>query len=319
MTANVESMMYIENTPWHGLGKRLDKAANADEALKESGLNWDVRLGGVYGKHDGETFDIPRYQGVYRSSDQRCLGIVQGRYQPIQNRELFDFMDALVEVGGAHYHTAGSLNNGSRVWGLIRMPETIKVKADLTETYMLGMSAHDGTCPMKVLYTSIRVVCQNTMQMALKGANAGVSIRHTRTAVDRMIEAQKVLGRSQQYFDKFAEMAKFLSSKRMTVAELKTFVDQLFPQPQGQTEDDISTRLQTKRDNVIYLFDHGKGHDKAGVKGTAWAALNAVTEFADYAYGRKERTLEKKAESVIYGSSSLLKQRAVDTLLRLVA
>jgi phage/plasmid-like protein (TIGR03299 family) len=315
MTANVETMFYAGQTPWHGLGVALPTDCVAKDAIHHAGLDWNVTLEPLFDK-DGH--ELPRFKATTRSSDQKVLGVVQKRYTPIQNATLFKFADALVEVGKAHFHTAGSLAGGRRVWALAKLPKTIKVlKNDVTEQFLLVMTAHDGTCPTRVIFTPIRVVCQNTMMAALKGATHAVTVRHTSTAQNRLVEAMHVMGAAQAHFDVFGQLAAHLAAKRFSAAELKAFVVALFPTPAGKDEDTLSSQTQSKRDNVIYLFDHGKGHDR--IKGTAWAALNGAIEFADYAYGRKTRDAEQRAESVLYGAASILKQRAFDTIIKLAA
>lgn len=316
MTANVETMFYAGQTPWHKLGRALPDNLTADEAYVESGLDWSVNLKPLY---DEAHQPIERFKATVRSTDGRVLGVVQKRYMPVQNKELFVFADSLLKVGGAHYHTAGSLAGGRRVWVLAQLPTAVVVKVgknkDETACYLLVMTAHDGTLPVKVIFTPVRVVCQNTLNLAISQATNMVTVRHTTTAVERMKVAVETMKNAQEYFQNFSELAQHLASKKLNSKQLKEFVESLFPSPRG--EEDISTVLQNKRDNVVYLFEHGRGHDK--IKGTAWAALNGAIEFADYAYGRKTNSAEKRAESVLYGAAAYLKQRALTTILKVAA
>lgn len=310
--ANVETGMFAGVRPWHEFGTRLPLNIKADEAIVTAGLDWEV----VLKEFEVENQAVERYRATVRSSDKKVLGIVQERYTPIQNAEMFAFAESLVKIGGAHYHTAGALDGGRRVWILLELNDVIKVgKGDITKKYLLLTGSHDRTASFRCLFTPIRVVCQNTLNAALRGSAMGVSIRHTTTAVDRMKLATATLGAAQKDFDVFSQFTAHLATKKFDSKMLKTFVEQVFPS--DKDEDEIPTQLQTKRDNVIYLFDHGKGHDK--IKGTAWAALNAVVEFADYAYGRKGATAEKRAASVLYGSAALLKQDATDIMQKLAA
>ena len=163
MSANVESMFSVREKPWHGLGTIIQEACTSKEALHLAGLDWEVKQEPVVykGTKTGHQFNI-------RSSDDTVLGVVGGRYKPVQNADAFAFTDELIG-GDVRYETAGSLANGKRVWMLAKMPDT-KILDDVVEPYLCLTNGHDGFSSMKVCMTPVRVVCQNTLNMALKGA-----------------------------------------------------------------------------------------------------------------------------------------------------
>ena len=192
MSANVESMFSVREVPWHGLGTIIQEAPDSEAALKLAGLDWSVKQVPVLyeGQKTGHQFNV-------RESDNRVLGVVGGRYKPVQNAEAFAFTDELVG-GDVRYETAGSLADGKRVWMLAKMPDT-RVLDDIVEPYLCLTNGHDGFSSLKVCMTPVRVVCQNTLNMALKGAKRTWTVRHSGNINAKMEEAQQTLGLAQNY------------------------------------------------------------------------------------------------------------------------
>lgn len=166
MAANVESMFYVRETPWHGLGTRVSEAPDSQRALIVAGLNWNVVQEPVY---TGEDERIEGYKVNVRDTDRKVLGVVSDRYKIVQNREAFAFTDELLGEG-VRYETAGSLQNGRKVWMLARMPHEYIISGERISPYMVFFNSHDGSGAIKVALTPIRVVCQNTLNLALSTA-----------------------------------------------------------------------------------------------------------------------------------------------------
>jgi phage/plasmid-like protein (TIGR03299 family) len=188
------AMMYCGEPPWHGLGTRLDAPATAEEAINAAGLNYEVRLTPL-ATADG--LDVPQRKAVVRYDTQEVLGVVGNDYVPVQNREAFGFLDAVVAGGGLRYHTAGGLGRGERVWMLAKLPEQIRVKNsdDLVDQFLLLSNAHNGTAALRTFFTPIRVVCANTLAVAhRRGEGQGISIRHEGNLTAKIKEAQQLLG-----------------------------------------------------------------------------------------------------------------------------
>lgn len=167
MSANVESMFYVRQAPWHGLGNRVEHAPNSEEALEKAELDWKVIQTSI---RTEDQMEIPGYKANIRESDQRVLGVVTDRYRIVQNSEAFSWTDELLGEG-VRYETAGSLQNGKKVWLLAKLPRIYNVTGDNVSPYLVFSNSHDGRGAIKVAMTPIRVVCQNTLNLALNNAH----------------------------------------------------------------------------------------------------------------------------------------------------
>src|ERR1700733_3004849 len=180
MPANIQSLMYVKEKPWHGLGTRLEKAATSTEAIKAAGLDWQVEKQPVFLKNGINA--ISRRHAVVRRDNGHPLGIVGERYVPLQNNDAFRFFDAVVGLKEAVYHTAGALGQGEIIWILAKLNGVIRVVGDdITEKYLQLTNRHDGGGSVQILWTPIRVVCQNTLNIALQESQSSLhtSLRHT--------------------------------------------------------------------------------------------------------------------------------------------
>ena len=164
MSANVETMFYVRNVPWHGLGTRVMEAPASSEALKLAGLDWKVLQEPVY-TENGEL--IRGYKANVRDTDRKVLGVVTDRYKVVQNQDAFAFTDALLGQG-VRYETAGSLMGGKKVWLLAHMPREYIISGERISPYLVFSNTHDGSGAVKVAVTPIRVVCSNTLNLALR-------------------------------------------------------------------------------------------------------------------------------------------------------
>jgi phage/plasmid-like protein (TIGR03299 family) len=324
MSAEVESMMYTEALPWHGLGEYVgDTPLLAEEAIVAAGLDWQVEKCPAFaavtvGTEEKEVLAEDHFLNV-RTSDFKVLGAVQSRYQILQNSEAFEFMD---RVTGAdklvRYHTAGSLQEGKHIWLLASITGlTIEpVPGDVTEPYILLVNGHDGRMSLKALFTSVRVVCQNTLNMALSSSKKGITIRHTGKMKDKIHAAREVLGFARKEFELYGELSSTLASKKMGDKVFDDFLDQLVPLPKGDT----NGRKIAVREKLTELFVSGPGTEIPGVRGTAWGALQAVTDFTGHhrstrGAGKDEaKQREKRLEAVWFGSGNDLNQRALKIL-----
>lgn len=173
MAANVESMFYVRQAPWHGLGVRVEAAPSSEEALRLSGLDWQVVQQPIMTTGD---IPIPGYKANLRDTDHQVLGVVTDRYRVVQNAEAFAFTDALLGEG-VKYETAGSLQNGRKIWLLAKLPDKYIIEGDQVEPYLVFSNSHDGSGSIKVAMTPVRVVCQNTLNLALASAKRVWSMR----------------------------------------------------------------------------------------------------------------------------------------------
>lgn len=186
MAANVESMFYVRETPWHGLGTKVQEAPTSKDALILAGLDWHVVQEPVY---TGQNELVQGYKANVRDSDRKVLGVVTDRYKIVQNEEAFSFTDALLGEG-VRYETAGSLQGGRSVWLLAHLPHEYIISGERISPYLLFSNTHDGSGAVKVAITPIRVVCCNTLNLALQTAKRSWSMNHTGNVKDKMEEAK---------------------------------------------------------------------------------------------------------------------------------
>ena len=212
MAANVESMFYTRKAPWHGLGVRVEEAPESKEALIQAGLDWKVEQTDVYAA-SGER--ILGYKANIRDIDRSVLGIVGDRYKIVQNEEAFAFTDGLLGEG-VKYETAGSLAGGKIVWMLAKIPEKYIISGDAIEPYLVFCNSHDGSGAIRVAMTPVRVVCQNTLNLALKGASRVWSARHTENVMSRMDEARETLQLANAYMSQLGRSINELQAKKLT-------------------------------------------------------------------------------------------------------
>ena len=320
-------MFYVGEKPWHGLGTELEQPATASEAIQAASLDWQVELEPLYLKQQGVIGgyqEVPEKQGVVRQDSRDVLGIVTERYEPIQNQEAFSFMDAVIGLGQAVYETAGALGKGEKVWLLAKLPGEMRIASneeDRIEKYLLLTNFHDGMHSLRVFWTTVRVVCQNTLTLAFSNGKAvkeGVAIRHTGEIKDKVAEAQRVLGLSVKYYDELSEAFNRLAARQVNSAEVKAYFEAIVPDNRKARR---NTRTQNIRRELQELFVSGRGNDLPGVRGTGWALLNAVTQYTTHrkSRGRTEREQqENRLNSLFYGSSAELNVRAFNQALELL-
>ena len=211
MAANIETMFYTRTAPWHGLGTKVDEALTSKDALIYAGLDWQVLQEPVY-TSAGEL--VSGYKVNVRDTDRNILGIVSDRYKIVQNEEAFSFTDALLGEG-VKYETAGSIANGKIVWMLARMPQRYIISGDAIEPYLVFSNTHDGSGAIRVAMTPIRVVCQNTLNLALRGAQRSWSARHTSNVLNRLDEARETLQLADKYMNRLGKAIDELNQKKL--------------------------------------------------------------------------------------------------------
>lgn len=310
------------DTPWHGLGQSADGLMTITEALEMAHLDWEVQKRPLYTlADDGYTpLRVPDTFGVFRPDTDGALvpltrkGKSVGRvWTPLQNVDAFSFLDDLVQDQEAKIEVAGALGNGEKVWILARMPESITIEGkDEVHQYLLISNTHDGTGSVKILETPIRVVCQNTLTMALRGSNQGVghNIRHTGKMMDRVDQARKAMGLANKNFYEWGEMAAELYNTEMSEKDMNLFfIDTL-----GIKRDEEG-KIHTRGMNILNQAHEllSSPTNNVGVMdGSVWQAYNVVTELVDH----KLTTLKdgkksvKRQESALFGEHSRKKQKA---------
>jgi phage/plasmid-like protein (TIGR03299 family) len=311
MPAEVETMMFAGQTPWHGLGTFVgDQDVTSEVAIKAAGLDWEVELkeiGALMGQ--AHPLAIPGYKACVRKSDGKVLGVNGDRFRPHQPKESFDFLDCLVKDGLMKYHTAGALFGGSKIWILAKLPKDIVILngKDVTQQYLLLSDAFDGTGTLKAFFTGVRVVCANTHRLAMKGFNAvdGMSIRHTQKLQSKVEDARKLFGLATEYFDSFGRKIEEMAQTPFKTDQMVSVAKGLLP---AKDESEVPTRTKNNRETLMGLWENGKGI--ADIRGTAYAAFNAVTEYVDHNRGSRETensAAENRLNSIWFGQGNALK------------
>lgn len=304
------AMMYTGEVPWHKLGTKLDQPATAREAIEAAGLNYRVDLKSL-NTEDGTA--VAQRKGVVRTDSGTVLGVVGNSYVPVQNYQAFGFLDAVVAEGGLRYHTAGALGNGERIWMLAKLPSQIRVKGseDIVDKFLLLSNTHDGTTALRVYFTPIRVVCQNTLNMAEgMSVGQGIAIMHKGDLHAKIQQAQRVLGLAERFYDDAEGMIDILSHHTPTLEQLRSYFEALYPDP----VDGDNARAKKVRENLARIFETGIGLDIPEIKGTSWAAYNAVTEWVDhYRPARCANPLDRasrRLQSSWFGTGAKMKAKA---------
>ena len=308
------SMMYVGGVPWHGLGTALDRPATAEEAIQAARLDWQVRKLPLYASDGPESLlrlPVPDKYAVARENSLDVLGIVGSSYTPVQNQEAFAFFDPIVGKQAAIYHTAGALGKGERVWILAKLPDSIRVIGDdITDKYLLLTNSHDGTSALQVKFTPVRVVCQNTLTLAMGQGGAGIKISHHTDIHHRMKAAERMLGIVNHQYDELADTFREMVKVPMNHNRLERYLEFVYPDPKDRvpTESELEC-ISRDRSWSEYFFDQGAGNRLNGVSGTLWAAYNGVTEYLDH---RKIRqNADQRLTSTWFGEANRVKARAL--------
>lgn len=308
MPAEVESMMYVGQTPWHGLGVALENPPTAQQAIKAAGLNWRVEKRPLFtpktaNGDQNNLREVEGYSAVVRKDKNRVLGVVGRNWQPLQNREAFRFFDPFIEAGAAQYHTAGSLKGGQHVWVLAKLDaDPMQVaRNDTVERYLLLSNSHDGTAAINVRFTPIRVVCWNTLSMAEGNDSVPyLKIYHRGNVKQTMQRVQEVVNVTNQTFEATLKQYRFLAKRK--VQNIESFILDVLKWPEGEE------KKPQALPRIVELFEGGKGQENPAVRGSLWAAYNGITQWVDHERGRDGTRLE----AAWYGEGRRIKQRGLE-------
>lgn len=287
MSHNIETMFSVREKPWHyemtkDVTKLIQEAPTSAEALRLAGLDWTVEQTPVF-TDSGDL--IPNYKANIRSTDKAVLGIVTDRYRIVQNTEAFEFTDSVVgetEDGIVRYETAGSLNGGRRVWMLAKMPVK-NIVGDDVEPYMCFTNSHDGTGSIRVCMTPIRVVCANTLSLALNKAKRQWSTKHIGNLDEKLKEAKMCLQLASDYMRCLDEEADRLANIKLYREEIEEILSELFPVDEDTSERKIANVQSFKDDFMVAYFMP----DLTQFKDTAWGAVNAMADVITHATPRR--------------------------------
>ena len=319
MSANIQTIAYYGEVPWHGLGKQVPKGVTAEEMIQSAGLDWEVELRPARGARKinrrGEfaRYEVVRVPRPNRGEVEILLGVVGRRYQPLQNKEAFTFFDPIVGEEKAYFETAGALGEGERIWVMAKMPDAMEiVRGDVCFKYLLLSNTHTGEGSVVVKFTSIRVVCQNTLMLAMDDGRKAYRVRHSKMMQFRLDELADFLAMTQRVFQRAEEEFKCLASVEMNGDRLQHYLDAIFPRTEKQKKEKAIPQRWT---HVQEVFESQPDLQVDGVRGTLWGAYNAVTCFEDYKQPMQEEVADQRLERAWFGSGADIKLRAIDKAL----
>ena len=268
MAANVETMFYVRETPWHGLGTRVMEAPGSEDALELAGLNWKVRQEPIYTDNN---LLIPGYKANVRDLDDKVLGVVTDRYKVVQNDEAFAFTDGLLGEG-VRYETAGALLDGRKVWILARMPREFIINGEQISPYLVSGA-------IKVAVTPIRVVCNNTLNLALSTAKRSWSMVHTGDVQGKMEEAKQTLFMAEKYMSRLGREFENLRKIELTDRQVMDYIKLLLPYENEDNSLHVRNINRLREDMQKRYFD---APDLKDVGNNAYRFVNAVSDFATH-------------------------------------
>ena len=318
----IQQMAYVGAEPWHGLGNRLPAKQPLEIWQKEAGMNWQIKESPVRFMADsigslGSIHSFPEQKVLYRSDTKEALSVVSQRYQVVQPRDVLEFYRDLTEISGYELETAGVLKGGKKFWALARTGQSTTLKGnDQVDGYLLLATSCDGTLATTATPTTIRVVCNNTLTIAVNGATQAIKVPHS-TRFDAQAVKQQ-LGIAVSQWDGFMYRMRTLAERKVKSHEAMNYFLRVLcdAQPAMGEVSTLSNERALKK--VQQLYDgQGRGAELEAAKGTAWGLLNAVTEYVDHE--RRARSTEYRMDSAWFGQGAVIKQRALDTALQLVA
>ena len=292
-------MAYVGQTPWHGLGVKLEEGVSPQEMMEAAGLDWEVKKVDLhYGKFSDKK--VEGKQALVRSTDEKMLDIVGVDWNPVQNAEAFRFFDSFCKQGQMTMHTAGSLFDGKRVWALAKIASDFELfSGDKVEGFLLFSNPHKFGQAVDIRFTPVRVVCNNTLTLSLgQTVQNAVKLNHRKEFEPEGVK--QVLGLASQHMDEYKDTAQFLGSKKVSDDQFKSFLNEVFGESK---KDDKLTRSPQMAYDVI---DTQPGAEFA--RGSWWSALNAVTYITDHQLGRPGDT---RLNSIWYGANRTKKIEAV--------
>ncbi|WP_369572955.1 DUF932 domain-containing protein [Acidithiobacillus sp. IBUN Pt1247-S3] len=311
-------MAFVRETPWHGLGNRLPEKQSLEVWLQAAGMDWQIESSDVlYQIGGGERFAVqanPEAKVLYRSDTKAPLSVVSPRYQIVQPREILEFYRDLVSVGGFELETAGVLKSGKKLWALARTGEEMLLAGgDRVKGYLLLATSCDGTLATVAQFTSVRVVCNNTLQLAVDGGTGAVKVPHSTTFNPESVKES--LGIGHTAWNEFAGLAQELSQRKVNRLDVTKYVIEVLGNRNAPIADQPNAKaLKT----VIELFaGQGKGSGLQAANGTAWGLVNAVTEYVDH--HRRAKSQDTRLDSAWFGQGAQIKEKAWMQALKLVA
>lgn len=343
MAHQIEQIAYVGETPWHGLGNQLSPKQPLEVWAQQAGMDWRIESSDVsyMAKNErGQRIIMPfeEQRVLYRSDTHAPLSVVSQRYQEVQPKEILEFYRDLTEQSGFELETAGVLKGGKKFWALARTGQSTALKAkDVSNGYILLATACDGTLATTAQFTSIRVVCNNTLAIALRGQSSSAGV--VKVPHSTKFDAEKVkqqLGISVRAWDEHMYEMKQLTHRKVSQQEAKAYFDAVFNNSTMSISDpeeniiqfyrNVAQQVQEKKpepngramNKALEMFNgQGRGADLSSAKDTAYGLLCSITEFVDHE--RRAMSTDHRLDSAWFGAGAGLKQRGLEQALALIA
>lgn len=319
MAHHIEQMAYVGQTPWHGLGNELSDKQPIEVWAEQAGMNWTIQESPVQYLASSDpthstTMTFPDSKVLFRSDTRAALSVVSQRYKVVQPAEILEFYRDLTEQSGFELQTAGVLKGGRKLWALAKTGQSTAIKGnDVTKGYVLLATACDGTLATTAQFTSIRVVCNNTLAVALDDSLGAVKVPHSTTFEPETVKRQ--LGISVSNWDAFMYRMKVLSERKVKHADAQDYFLRIFSDSNKAASAKPNEKAMAK---ALSMYDgQGRGAELSSSKGTALGLLNAVTEFVDHE--RRARNTDYRLDSAWFGQGAAIKQKALDQAMLLIA
>lgn len=318
----VQTMAYTGEKPWHGLGNHLPPKQSLEVWKRAAGMDWsieeaEVRFVAAGNKNLGSIHAFPEQKVLYRSDNKAALSVVSARYQVVQPAEILEFYRDLTEHSGFELESAGVLKEGKKLFALARTGQSVTLKGkDTVNGYLLLATACDGTLATTAQHTSIRVVCNNTLQVALGNSAGAVKVGHRSQFDAQAVKRQ--LGIATSSWDAFIVRMKALSEYKVSDSTVEAFLRRVltYSNTSASNRDALAVNERAIKAIGQLYAGRGKGAELASARGTLWGVLNATTEYVDHV--RVARSDDNRRDSAWFGSGAALKGRAWDEALKLV-
>ena len=343
MAHQIEQIAYVGETPWHGLGNQLSPNQPLEVWAQQAGMDWRIESSNVSymaQNERGQSIIMPfeEQRVLYRSDTHAPLSVVSQRYQEVQPKEILEFYRDLTEQSGFELETAGVLKGGKKFWALARTGQSTALKSkDVSNGYILLATACDGTLATTAQFTSIRVVCNNTLAIALRGQSSSAGV--VKVPHSTKFDAEKVkqqLGISVRAWDEHMYEMKQLTQRKVSQQEAKAYFDAVFNNSTMSISDpeeniiqfyrNVAHQAQEKKpepngramNKALEMFNgQGRGADLSSTKDTAYGLLCSITEFVDHE--RRAMSTDHRLDSAWFGAGAGVKQRGLEQALALIA
>ena len=318
--ASTKDMAYVGETPWHGLGNKLPQNQPIEIWQQQAGMNFEIKQTSVLfnaATDDGNILNLrsnPDATVLYRSDNNEPLSVVSKRYKVVQPRDVLEFYRDLVKAGGFEIETAGVLKGGKKLWALAKTgQETLLPGLDKVKAYLLLATSCDGSLATTAQFTSIRVVCSNTLNLAVGDSKGAVRVPHSR--VFDPVAVKQELGLGMSAWDQFMSSIKDMAKRPVNKFEAMSYLVNVLGDP------DLPLNEQPNQKNIQAVYGlysgGGKGSNLQSSHGTTWGLLNSVTEFVDHE--RRARSQDYRLDSAWFGAGAAIKQKALEQAMLLTA